>query len=85
MYSKSTQPKASKGSVQLKISNSRVASLLTCKQAALHFTWLPDNKINRKAAETKAKLIEADITFDRFDPTLERYKPQSVLTTVTPK
>jgi integrase len=45
---------------------------------------LPDNKINRKAAEAKAKLIESDIAFDRFDPTLVRYKPQSVLSTVTP-
>ncbi|MEO0374614.1 MAG: DUF3596 domain-containing protein [Cyanobacteria bacterium P01_A01_bin.17] len=37
---------------------------------------LPDTTINRRAAEAKAKLIESDIAFDRFDPTFARYKPE---------
>lgn len=35
-------------------------------------------------AEAKAKLIESDIAYERFDPTLAKYKPQSALSTVTP-
>lgn len=45
---------------------------------------MADNKLNRKAVEAKAKLIESDIAYDRFDPTLAKYKPQSALSTVTP-
>jgi integrase len=85
MYSKLPQSKASKGSVQLKVSNGRL-QLAFSHAGKRHYLslGLPDSKINRKAAEAKAKLIEADITFDRFDPTLAKYKPQSVLSTVTP-
>lgn len=39
------------------------------------YLGLPDNPINRQAAEMKAQVIAADIAFDRFDPTLERYRP----------
>ncbi len=39
---------------------------------------LPDSWINRKAAEAKAKLIESDMVFDRFDPTLAKYKPKQI-------
>ncbi|MEQ8383339.1 MAG: tyrosine-type recombinase/integrase [Coleofasciculus sp. A1-SPW-01] len=35
---------------------------------------LADNARNRKIASAKAGQIEADITMERFDPTLERYK-----------
>lgn len=44
---------------------------------------LPDNKVNRKAAEAKLKLIESDIACDRFDPTLAKYKPQLALSAFT--
>ena len=37
-----------------------------------------------KQLQAKAKLIESDIAFDRFDPTLAKYKPQSAPSTVTP-
>jgi integrase len=85
MYSKQTQGKASKGSVQIKNSNSRL-QLVFSHAGKRHYLslGLPDNKVNRKAAEAKAKLIESDIAFDRFDPTLTRYKPQSALSTITP-
>jgi integrase len=85
MYSESSERRNSKGSVSILISNGRL-------QLRFHYAGkrhylslgLPDNKINRKAAEAKAKLIESDMAFDRFDPTLARYKPQSLLSMVTP-
>jgi hypothetical protein len=84
MYSKDTQPKASKGSVQVKNSNSRL-QLVFSYGGKRHYIslGLPDNKVNRKAAHAKASLIESDIAFDRFDPTLAKYKPPSALSTVT--
>jgi integrase len=85
MYSKHTQHKASKGSVQIKNSNDRL-QLVFSHAGKRHYLslGLPDNKMNRKAAEAKAKLIESDIAFDKFDPTLAKYKPQSALSTITP-
>lgn len=41
------------------------------------YLGLSDTKKNRKLAEAKAQLIQSDIFFERFDPTLERYKPPS--------
>jgi integrase len=85
MYSESSERRNSKGSVSILISNGRL-QLRFHHAGKRHYLslGLPDNKINRKAAEAKAKLIESDIAFDRFDPTLARYKPQSLLSTVTP-
>lgn len=37
---------------------------------------LPDDPVNRTIAERKAKLIEADIKLEQFDPTLDRYRTQ---------
>lgn len=39
------------------------------------FLGIPDTPINRKAAEAKAKLIESDIAFEKFDFTLSKYQP----------
>lgn len=85
MYSKDLQHKASKGSVQIKVSNGRL-QLVFSHAGKRHYLslGLPDNKVNRKATEAKAKLIESDIAYDRLDPTLAKYKPQSALSTVTP-
>ncbi|MBW4464659.1 MAG: DUF3596 domain-containing protein [Pegethrix bostrychoides GSE-TBD4-15B] len=85
MYLKGTPRRASKGSVQIKSSNGRL-QLTFSYDGKRHYLSLgvPDTKFNRKAAEAKAKLIESDIAYDRFDPTLAKYKPQSALTTVTP-
>ncbi|PSB23163.1 site-specific integrase [filamentous cyanobacterium CCP2] len=44
---------------------------------------LRDTPTNRKIAEAKAKLIESDIIYERFDPTLEKYKPQTALSVTT--
>lgn len=86
MYSKDTQRKASKGSVQVKVSNGRL-QLVFSHAGKRHYLSLgyPDSKQNRRIAEGKAKLIESDIAYERFDPTLARYKPQSALSTVTPE
>lgn len=85
MYSKDTQRKAPKGSVQIKSSNGRL-QLAFSQAGKRHYLslGLADNKVNRKAAQAKAKLIESDIAYERFDPTLAKYKPQSVLSTITP-
>lgn len=85
MYSQNEPRKASKGSVQIKVSNGRL-QLVFSHNGKRHYLSLGllDNKLNRKAAEAKAKLIESDIAYERFDPTLAKYKPQSALSTVTP-
>lgn len=41
------------------------------------YLGLPDTPINRQAAEAKALAISSDIAFDRFDSTLERYRPSA--------
>lgn len=38
-----------------------------------------DTPTNRKIADAKAKLIESDMIYERFAPTLEKYKPQNAL------
>ncbi|MDQ2096806.1 MAG: tyrosine-type recombinase/integrase [Tychonema bourrellyi B0820] len=40
------------------------------------YIGLPDSRINRKAAEIKARMIELDIASNNFDPSLTKYKPQ---------
>lgn len=37
----------------------------------------PDTKANRKLAQAKAKTIESDMAYERFDLTLERYRPDA--------
>jgi len=41
-------------------------------------TGLPESHVNRTIAERKAKLIERDILTEQFDPTLARYKPETI-------
>lgn len=88
MYAKDTQSRTErkpKGTVQIKNSNGRL-QLVFSHAGKRHYlsTGLADSKLNQKAAEAKAKLIEVDMAYDRFDPTLVKYKPQSVLSTITP-
>ncbi|URD52240.1 Arm DNA-binding domain-containing protein [Chroococcidiopsis sp. CCNUC1] len=85
MQLESRQHKASKGSVQIKVSNGRLQLAFTHAGKRHYLSLgLSDNKLNRKAAEAKAKIIESDITYERFDHTLAKYKSQSVLSAVTP-
>jgi len=72
------KPKASKGTVQVKSSNDRLQLVFTYAGERHYLSLgLPDSRTNRKVAEAKAKIIEADIAFDRFDESLDKYRPQS--------
>jgi integrase len=85
MHCNTSTGKAAKGSVQMKVSNGRL-QLVFSHGGRRHYLslGLPDNPASRKVAEAKAKLIESDIVFDRFDSTLAKYKSQSALSTITP-
>ena len=93
MAASSVKQKSPKGTVQVKVSHDRL-QLVFRYGGKRHYLslGLPDSKINRKAAVAKAKLIESDMAFDRFDPTLEKYRPKrpeeetpAVGVTITPK
>ena len=84
MSSQSIKSKASKGSVQIKLSNSRLQLVFSYEGKRRYLSLgLPDSKVNRNLARAKANLIESDLAYERFDPTLDKYKPQS-FTTITP-
>ncbi len=70
-----TKTRTPKGSVKIKNSNGRL-QLVFSHAGKRHYLslHLPDKPVTRKAAKAKAQLIESDIAFDRFDPTLEKYK-----------
>jgi integrase len=77
MYNQTTTDKSSKGSVGIESFQGRLRlrlprQLFNGKQQYLYL-GLPDTTVNRKVAEAKAKLIEADIAFERFDYTLAKY------------
>jgi integrase len=77
--------KASKGSVQIKTSNGRL-QLVFSHAGKRHYLSLgfSDTPTHRKLAEAKARQLELDILSGHFDHTLERYKPQVVLSVATP-
>jgi integrase len=87
MYSNSPKPwpsKASSGSIQIKSSNGRLQLVFTYAGVRQYLSLgLTDSPANRQIASAKAKLIESDIIYERFDPTLEKYKPQK--SSATPK
>ncbi|MDX2232283.1 MAG: tyrosine-type recombinase/integrase [Leptolyngbyaceae cyanobacterium bins.349] len=79
MYSK-RPGKNSKGSVGVESFQGRLRlrlprELFNGKQKYLSL-GLPDTDINRRIAEAKANLIEADIRLERFDYTLAKYGKQ---------
>ncbi|MBD2119835.1 site-specific integrase [Trichocoleus sp. FACHB-262] len=82
MYSKTTNRKASKGSVQIKSSNGRL-QLVFSFGGRRHYLSLgfDDSPQNRKLAEKKAREIELDILSGHFEG-VEKYKPKSVLSAV---
>lgn len=85
MYSKNRPGKAGKGSVQIKSSNDRL-QLVFSFGGKRHYlsTGYPNTPQCRKLAQMRASEIEKDILYKRLDPTLEKYKPKSALSTVTP-
>ncbi|NHC33601.1 site-specific integrase [Scytonema millei] len=77
--------KAFKGSVQIKSSNNRL-QLVFSYGGKRHYlsTGFPDTSQYQKLAKMKASEIEKDILYERFDQTLEKYKPKSAFSTVIP-
>ncbi|BAU10282.1 phage integrase [Leptolyngbya sp. NIES-3755] len=75
MYS-NTPGKAFKGTVKVKSSNGRL-QLVFSYGGKRHYlsTGLVDTATNQRLAQLKASEIEKDILYERFDPTLEKYKP----------
>lgn len=71
--------KAPKGTVQVKASNGRL-QLVFRYGGKRHYisTGLAESRANRRVAEAKAKIIEADIIYERFDQTLQKYLSPSV-------
>ncbi|MEO1211443.1 MAG: DUF3596 domain-containing protein, partial [Cyanobacteria bacterium J06638_20] len=89
MHSSTQRAKqAEKGSVQFKNSHKRL-QLVFSYGGKRHYisTGLSDTATNRKLADLKAKEIEKDILFERFDITLAKYKSSnsSALSSVTPE
>lgn len=74
--------RANKGTVQIKVSNNRL-QLVFRVGGKRHYlsTGFIDTPANRRLAEFKAREIEKDILYERFDPTLKKYKLESVLST----
>ncbi len=85
MPSRNSSTKAAKGSVRLKISNNRIQLVFTVAGKRHYLsTGLMDTPSNRRVAERKAAPIEDDIFKEKFDPTLEKYRPRSELPSVIP-
>jgi integrase len=77
--------KASKGTVQIKLSNERLQLVFSWEKKRYYLSLgLPDAPVNRKAAEAKARQIELDFATGNFDPTLAKYKPKTILKTAEP-
>lgn len=85
MNSNLPKRKASKGTVQVLVSNDRL-QLRFRYAGKRHYlsVGLPDTSVNRKVAEQKARQIELDIISGNFDETLAKYKPHSALSTASP-
>jgi hypothetical protein len=85
MKTQMSQRKASKGTVQIKNSNERLQLVFSYTEKRHYLsTGFTHTPANRKLAEMKARQIELDILSGNFDPTLAKYKPESLLSTVTP-
>ncbi len=84
-YPKTPTGKNPKGTVSVIASNNRL-QLRFRYAGKRHYIslGLPDSQANRKKAEQQATQIELDILSGHFDETLQRYKPQSALSTASP-
>jgi integrase len=77
MPSRARKPKAVKGTVQVKASNERLQLVFTHAGQRYYLSpGYPDTPKYWRAAERKAAIIEEDIEKDRFDPTLDKYRPE---------
>lgn len=85
MYSKTPTGKHPKGTVSIITSNGRLQLRFRYAGDRKYVSLgLPDTPVNQKAAQRLASQIELDIASGNFDPTLAKYKPQSVLSTTVP-
>lgn len=80
----------SKGTVQTKVSNRRLQLVFSWQGQRYYLSvGLPDTPLNRRGADRIARQIELDFVSGNFDPTLDKYRPQSVLRVqepdITPK
>lgn len=76
MYSKTPTGKASKGTVTVIASNSRLQLRFRHAGERQYISiGLSDSPEGRKLAEMKAQEIELDILSGNFDQTLAKYKP----------
>ncbi|MEM9449062.1 MAG: DUF3596 domain-containing protein [Cyanobacteria bacterium P01_E01_bin.6] len=80
----------SKGTVQIKNSNGRLQLVFSWQGERFYMSvGLPDTSLNRKGADRIAKQIELDFVSGNFDPSLDKYRPQSVMKVkeqdITPK
>jgi integrase len=73
--------KAPKGTVSVQNFRGRLR-LCLCFQGQRYYlyTGLLESKVNRLVAESKARIIQADIATGNFDRTLAKYKPEKELT-----
>jgi integrase len=83
MYAKNSRRKAKAGSVQVSDRRGYLRIIFT-HGGKRHFiaTGFPNTPLNRKLAQETAFQIQRDIEYGEFDPTYQKYKPQSALTTV---
>ncbi len=76
---KRTAGKKSKGSVGVEVNQGRLRIRLPRHiyggVQKYFYPGLSDTKEHWRIARAKAQQIESDIVFERFDPTLEKYKP----------
>jgi integrase len=85
MFSKTPTGRSSKGSVSILSTHDRLQLRFNFGGKRHYLTLgLPDTIANRKLAQLKAAEIEKDILYERFDDTLEKYKPRSALSTIPP-
>lgn len=70
--------RASKGSVQIRVSHGRLQLVFTFNGRRRYLSLgVSDTKTHRALAEMKAKQIQLDILSGNFDATLAKYKPQA--------
>jgi integrase len=74
-----SRKRAKPGTVKIRCSNDRLQLIFSLdKKRYCLSLGLSDTPFNRKQAQDKALEIERDIQYGEFDPTLEKYRPQSV-------
>lgn len=83
MYAKNSRRKSKTGSVLVRECRGYLRIVFTYG-GKRHFlsTGFPNTPLNRNLAQETAFQIQRDIEYGEFDPTYQKYKPHSALTTV---